>query len=142
MLGCTSKEVQSDRFAAAEALAERTRQVVVLKGAGTIVAHAQHGLRVCTRGTPAMATGGTGDVLAGVVGALLASMDGGSAEGALTLASVAVLWHALAGEAAAVGDRGLLASELADALPGVLVRGRPWQSRGPDTEPVSQSEST
>ncbi|MCB9659153.1 MAG: NAD(P)H-hydrate dehydratase [Sandaracinaceae bacterium] len=115
LLGLTSAEVQADRHVAAEALARRCGHVVALKGAGTIVASPDGGAWVCPYGTSAMGTGGTGDVLAGVIGALL-----GAGLGAVQAATAGVLWHALAGERAACGDRGLLASELAHALPGVL----------------------
>jgi NAD(P)H-hydrate epimerase len=115
LLGATASEVQADRYGAALQLAEQSGQVAVLKGAGTVVASPDGQLRVCPHGSPAMGTGGTGDVLAGVIGALLAS-----GLPALDAASAGVLWHALAGERAATGDRGLLASELANALPAAL----------------------
>ncbi len=118
LLGGTVGEVQADRYAAARRLAERTGQLVVLKGAGTVVAapDTSDPLRVCDRGSPAMATAGSGDVLAGVCGALLAA--GGTGPAA---AAVAVFLHAVAGEYAAKGCRaGLLAHELADYLPPVI----------------------
>jgi NAD(P)H-hydrate epimerase len=113
LLGCSTAEVQADRYAAADALAKKSGQVVVLKGARTIAAAADD-LRVCAEGTPALGVAGTGDVLSGVVGAL-----------ALTLAPIdaaiaGALLHALAGVEASVGDRGLIASEVADAVPVVL----------------------
>jgi len=118
LLGMTSQKVQADRYAAATQLAARSGQVVVLKGAGTIVAthHDERTqMHVIGRGTPALAVGGTGDVLAGVVGALLA--QGANAFDAAWLGA----WlHAVAGEEAAVTDRGLLAREVADAVPRVL----------------------
>ncbi|MCA9535805.1 MAG: NAD(P)H-hydrate dehydratase [Myxococcales bacterium] len=115
LLGVDTREVQADRYGAASELARRSGHVAVLKGAGTVVAAPEGELRVCPYGTPAMGTGGTGDVLAGVVGALLA---GGLRP--LSAATAGVLLHALAGERAAPGDRGMLASELADAVPHVL----------------------
>lgn len=119
LLGVSSGRVQADRYHAAETLAARTGQVVVLKGAGTVVASSR-GVSVCTRGTPALGVAGTGDVLAGAIGAALAS--GASPHDA---ANAAVVLHAAAGEHAAVGDRGLLASEVADAIPAVLRTARP-----------------
>jgi hydroxyethylthiazole kinase-like uncharacterized protein yjeF len=115
LLGQSTAEVQSDRYAAAEALARRSGQVVILKGARSIVAGAD-ALRVCAEGTPALGVAGTGDVLSGVVGAL-----------AMTLAPIdaaiaGAILHALAGIEASVGDRGLIASEVADAVPVVLAR--------------------
>ena len=115
LLGVDTASVQAGRYASVEALAARSGQVVVLKGEGTLVAQAGRGLCVCTHGTPAMGTGGTGDVLAGLIGALLAS-----GIPAFEAACAGVLLHALAGERAATGDRGLLASELAHAVPKVL----------------------
>lgn len=115
LLGVGVPEVQRDRFAAATTLSERAGAVVALKGAGTIVAAPGGARRVCRRGTPALGVAGTGDVLAGVLAAQLA---GGLP--VLEAASVAVLLHAVAGERAARGDRGLLASEVADAVPDVL----------------------
>ncbi|MFK7992178.1 MAG: NAD(P)H-hydrate dehydratase [Sandaracinaceae bacterium] len=118
MLGISSAEVQADRYRAAAALSARSGQVVVLKGAGTIVA-SNGKLGVCTRGTPALGVAGTGDVLAGAIGATLAS--GADPHDAAT---AAVVLHAVAGEQAAQGDRGLLASEVADALPAALQAAR------------------
>lgn len=115
LLGTTSEAVQANRYAAATELGARSGQVVVLKGAGTIVASPGGRLRVCGRGTPAMATAGTGDVLSGAVAAALVGID--DVEGAANAASAMVILHALAGERAARADRGLLASELAHHLP-------------------------
>lgn len=115
LLGRSTDEVQADRYAAAEALANESGQVVILKGARSIVAAADQ-LRVCAEGTPALGVAGTGDVLSGVIGAL-----------ALTLAPIdaaiaGALLHALAGVEASAGDRGLIASDLADAVPAVLAK--------------------
>jgi NAD(P)H-hydrate epimerase len=117
LLGTSTEAVQSDRYAAAATLAARSGHVVVLKGARTIVAGPDGGLRVCGEGTPALGVAGTGDVLAGLLGARLASGD----EAPLLDAMAAgVVLHALAGEHAARSDRGLLAHEVADALPDAL----------------------
>lgn len=116
LLGRPTEEVQAHRFAAARELASRAGQVTVLKGAGTIVAAADGRCRVVLRGTPALAVAGSGDVLAGACGALLAQ---GLAP--FEAASAAAWVHAVAGEVAAAGrDRGLLASEVADALSVVI----------------------
>jgi len=72
LLGVTTAVVQGDRLAAARELAARFNAIVVLKGSGTVVANAS-GMAVINRtGNPGMATAGTGDVLAGVCGSLLA----------------------------------------------------------------------
>jgi NAD(P)H-hydrate epimerase len=118
LLGISSAEVQADRYAAAMRIAVKTGAVVVLKGARTIIAEPGGAMRVCPTGTPAMAVAGTGDVLAGVIAALLGRA------GAFDAASAAVYLHGLAGELAAHGDRGLLASELAQHVPDAFVRCR------------------
>ena len=124
LLGCTSAEVQADRYAVAATLAQRSGHVVVLKGACSIVASPDGLLRVSARGTSALGVAGTGDVLAGAVGALLVVLP------AFDAASCAVFLHAVAGEIAAVADRGLLASEVADALPRALTT--TWQNANAD----------
>ncbi len=115
LLGISTAAVQVDRYAAAHALAERTGHVAVLKGARTIVAEPGGRMAVIAAGTPALGSGGTGDVLAGATGAMLA---GGSEP--FDAACAAALAHARAGELAARFDRGLLAHEVADALPRAL----------------------
>jgi NAD(P)H-hydrate repair Nnr-like enzyme with NAD(P)H-hydrate dehydratase domain len=111
----TTDEVQGDRCDAAARLAERTGAITILKGAGTVVAEPGGRMRVCSAGSPAMAVAGTGDVLSGVVAALLAN-----GIGAFDAASAAVQLHAMAGELAASSDRGLLATELAAKVPAAL----------------------
>ncbi|MFG6666803.1 NAD(P)H-hydrate dehydratase [Halomonas sp. HNIBRBA4712] len=109
LLECSVAEVQADRPAAARALQRARGGVVVLKGAGTLVA-GPGGLVVCPFGNPGMASGGMGDVLSGMLGTLVAQFDD------LELATrLGVMVHALAGDAAAKahGERGLLASDLA-----------------------------
>ncbi len=108
--GATVESVQRDRRAAAAGLAARYRAIAVLKGPHTLVAvpRPDTALRVCDRGNPGMATGGTGDVLAGTLGSLL--VQTGDLERS---AFAGVLLHALAGDSAAQdGERGLLASDL------------------------------
>jgi NAD(P)H-hydrate epimerase len=117
LLGSSTAEVQEDRFASAETLAKRLDAVVALKGARTVVAAPDGRIAVCPTGNEGMGTGGTGDVLCGVVGALLA---GG--ETPFDAACAGVYWHGLAGDRVAVerGTRGLLAGDVADALPAAL----------------------
>jgi hydroxyethylthiazole kinase-like uncharacterized protein yjeF len=115
LLGESTADVQANRFAAAERLARASGQVVILKGARSIVAGANE-LRVCAEGTPALGVAGTGDVLSGVVGALAMTLS------PIEAAIAGALLHALAGVEASVGDRGLIASEVADAVPLVLAR--------------------
>ncbi|MGM0987848.1 MAG: NAD(P)H-hydrate dehydratase [Pseudomonadota bacterium] len=109
LLGLDAGEVEADRPAAALALQQRYGGVVVLKGAGSLVAGPE-GLAVCPYGNPGMASGGMGDALSGILGALLA--QGLPLEPAVR---VGVLVHALAADMAArqSGERGLLAGDLA-----------------------------
>ena len=72
LLGVTAAVVQGDRLAAARELAARFAKIVVLKGSGTVIAGPDGMAVINTTGNPGLATGGTGDVLAGVCGALLA----------------------------------------------------------------------
>lgn len=113
LTGQTVTEVQADRMGAASSFASAHRAVVVLKGARTLIAEPGGQLRVNPTGNPGMATGGTGDVLSGMVGAFLAQ---GLAP--FDAASVGVLAHGLAGDAAARrwGRLGVVASDLTAAL--------------------------
>jgi len=96
-------------------LRERFGEVVVLKGAGTLVADGDR-IGVCDRGNPGMASAGMGDVLTGAIAGLRAQgLDAASA------ARVGVWAHASAGDlAAADGARGLIASDLFAPLKGLL----------------------
>lgn len=109
LLGCSTAEVQHDRFAAVKELQRRYGGAVILKGAGTLVAAGDYDqVGLCPYGNPGMATGGMGDVLSGVLGALLA--QGFSPANA---ARLGVCLHAVAGDrAAAVGQRGMMATDL------------------------------
>jgi NAD(P)H-hydrate epimerase len=111
LLGNAGAElVQRDRLAAARALADRYRATTVLKGPNTLVAApvGAEPIAVCDRGNPGMATGGTGDVLAGTLGGLLVQL--GDLDKA---ARAGVLLHALAGDDAAKGgERGTVAGDL------------------------------
>lgn len=111
LLGIETSAVQSDRLAAVRALAERYGATAVLKGACTLVCTAGE-VAVCDRGNPGMASGGTGDVLAGVLGGLLVQLRSEP-----IAARAGVLLHALAGDAAAMqGERGMVASDLMPEL--------------------------
>ena len=118
LLGNTAAEVEADRFGAARALVAATGAVVLLKGAHTIIAAPDSRVAVVPRACPSLATAGSGDVLGGVVAAMACSLPPFEA------ACAGVLLHALAGQAWSVAhggaDRGMLASEIADALPNVL----------------------
>ena len=109
LLGSDAASVARDRFAAARELARQYRAVVVLKGAGTLVAHPEGELAVCPWGNPGMSSGGMGDLLTGVVASLLAQ-----GLNAWRAARFGVALHARAADAAATeyGEAGLLASDL------------------------------
>src|SRR5439155_242573 len=111
--------VQADRLGAARAFARAERVVVVLKGARTIIASPDGATAICPTGNPGMASGGMGDVLSGVIGALLAQ---GLA--AYDAAALGVFAHGAAGDAVAArqGETGLLASDLLAELPVTLER--------------------
>jgi NAD(P)H-hydrate epimerase len=127
LLGTTSAAVEADRYAAVRTLASRAGSVVVLKGACTLIAHPDGRVVVNPAATPALATAGSGDTLAGITGAMLASLDPFDA------ACAAVFIHAAAAEAwsASHGDRGLLATEIADGVPDVLRALTQEHTRGP-----------
>jgi len=119
LLGIATAEIQADRFKAARALAQKYRAVVVLKGAGSLIAGPDGQMTVCPWGNPGMASGGMGDVLTGVIAGLLAQ-----GLGAWDAACLGVGLHARAGDLAArAGERGLLASDLFPYLR-ALVNGR------------------
>jgi NAD(P)H-hydrate epimerase len=107
LLGCTARDIQRDRFAAARALWEKYSGVCVLKGAGTLIAGGGE-LYVNTTGNPGMASGGMGDVLSGAIAGLAA--QGFALDEA---ARFGVYIHGAAADLAARdGERGLLASDL------------------------------
>lgn len=114
LLGCDTAQVQRDRLKAAMALRARFGAVVVLKGAGSLIVGER--VRLCPYGNPGMGVGGSGDVLTGVIVALL--VQGLDAE---TAAATGVLVHALAGDRAATrGERGMIPSDLVEALRAVV----------------------
>jgi hydroxyethylthiazole kinase-like uncharacterized protein yjeF len=118
LLGVATAAVQRDRLAAAAQLAGSLRATVLLKGVGTIVATADGAWTINPTGNPGLATAGTGDVLAGVIGALLA--QGAPAP----LAARAGAWaHGAAADRLAIargGTVGMTASEVALAVRDVL----------------------
>ena len=107
LLGCSAAQVQADRPQAAKELARRYQAIIVLKGAGSLIAAPDGRLAVCSNGHPAMAGAGFGDVLAGLIGALLAQ-----GLPAYAAACLAVWLHARAGEQLAGHGRGMAASDL------------------------------
>ena len=116
LLELSAQAIQSDRIAALVALRERYEGTVVLKGAGSLVSSMDGPPWVCTAGNPGMAAPGMGDVLTGIIAALMA--QGLDLEQA---ARTGVQAHAAAGDLAAeAGERGLIASDLLVELRAVL----------------------
>lgn len=114
VLGTSVAEIQADRVAAARQLAERSGAIVVLKGAGTVVAQRGRPTFINATGNPGMAKGGAGDVLSGVLGGLLAQRFD-----PLAAACTAAYVHGRAGDLAAWrrSQFGLNAGDLVDELP-------------------------
>ena len=109
LLGCSSQQVQDDRFSSVKDISEKYNCVAVLKGAGTLI-HTVHEkfVHLCRDGNAGMATAGMGDVLSGIIAGLLA--QGLSFTDA---ARCGVLVHALAADQVAQqGQRGMLATDL------------------------------
>lgn len=117
LLGRSTAEVQAARLVTAREAARRWRTTIVLKGACTVIAAPDGQARVSPIATPALATAGTGDVLAGVIGGLLAQ-----GLRPFDAASLGVYLHGVAGTAVAqdVGEAGTLAGDLLLALPRVM----------------------
>jgi NAD(P)H-hydrate epimerase len=118
LVGKETAGIQADRIGEAAALAATSEHlVVVLKGAGTVVTDGRRYF-VNTTGNPGMATGGTGDVLTGIITALLAQRLP-----AFEAAQLGVFVHGLAGDIARDhdGEIGMIAGDLVDALPDAFV---------------------
>ncbi len=113
LAGIDTAAVQADRIGVARRFAESHRCTVVLKGARTVVAAADGMVWVNPTGNPGMASGGMGDVLAGLIGALA-----GQGLGADQAACVGVYLHGLAADRVAEGGAiGMLATDVAEAIP-------------------------
>lgn len=128
LLRTTSAAVRADRAGAHARLCAASGGIVVLKGPGTLVGDGARRYR-CPHGSAVLATGGSGDVLAGMIAALLAERGTDTFEAAAT----AVAWHARAGdlvERADPGRRGLPASTLALTLAPALSAWRRLGARG------------
>lgn len=119
LLNCNIKDVQDRRVDSVLAAAQKYKAVTVLKGSKTLIASPQGKLLVNTTGNPGMATGGMGDVLAGIIGSFL-----GQGLEPLNAAALGVYFHGLAGDKAreVKGEMGLTAGDIIEYLPCVL-----WQ---------------
>jgi ADP-dependent NAD(P)H-hydrate dehydratase / NAD(P)H-hydrate epimerase len=117
LLGRLTRDIQANRLDAALELAERAQAIVVLKGAQTIIANSEGRIMINTTGNAALAQGGTGDVLTGMIGGFLAQkMEPFDA------ACLGVFLHGLAADVRAAwqGVCGMLAGELLEELPEVI----------------------
>lgn len=126
LLGCTVAEVQANRVTCAQKIAAQYTSVTVLKGSASIIAHPDGNHHINTTGNAALAVAGQGDVLSGVIVALLAQ-----GLSAFDAACLAVYWHGLAGELYAFeagGTVGLAASAMPSLLSRVINRWRAEQA--------------
>ena len=113
LLNCPVAEIENDRLLSAQRLVQRYGGVAVLKGAGTVVADKQGTLSIIDAGNAGMASGGMGDVLSGIIGALL-----GQALSPYDAACAGCIAHGAAADrlAAREGTRGMLATDLFSTL--------------------------
>lgn len=109
LLCCSSGEIQDNRFAAVRKLADLFSATALLKGAGTLITSIDSDIALCPHGNPGMAVGGMGDVLSGVIGAMLAQ-----GLSPFAAAETAASLHALAGDriAGEFGRVGMAATDL------------------------------
>ena len=111
LLACSTKDIQLDRLSSALAIQEQYSGVTVLKGSGTLVCYEQE-IYFCTSGNVSLATGGTGDVLTGIIAGLIAQ-----GVGLLEAASAGTMIHGTAAELVSKnGTRGVLAQDLFPAI--------------------------
>ncbi len=118
LVGTSTREVLSRRLEVVRELSARCRSVVLLKGQATLIAEPDGRAAVNPTGNPGMATGGTGDVLAGLIGALLAC-----GQDPFSAAAAGVYVHGLAGDRArdGRGTHSLVAGDLLAELPGAVL---------------------
>ncbi len=117
LLGIPSADVQKDRINISSAFAIKFNVVLVLKGAATVVATPDGRVSINSTGNPGMATGGTGDVLTGMIGGFLAQ-----GHTAAQAAQLGVYLHGLAGDLAAKekGEAAMIAGDLIEKIPEAL----------------------
>jgi NAD(P)H-hydrate epimerase len=126
LTGLTVEAIQADREAVAARFASEWHQVVVLKGAKTVIADPGGKVVVNPHSNPALASAGTGDVLAGIIGGLLAQ-----GQPPFVAAVTGVFLHGAAGDEASsrMGDAGVLASDLLPLIPQVIRGLKPFVER-------------
>lgn len=115
LTGLTIAAVQRDRLNVARRFAREHQLIVVLKGNRTLIAQPDGTVWVNTTGNPGMATGGTGDILTGMVAGLIAQNPGRIADAVIA----AVHLHGMAGDVAreGMGEHSMVATDLLTALP-------------------------
>ncbi len=119
LLGGTVAEVQADRIETVRNFCQRHRTFVVLKGARSIIGEPGGKIYINPTGNPGMATGGSGDILSGMVGAFLArGMD------SLAALEAGVFLHGLAGNLARdeKGEEGVIAGDILEAIPRAILK--------------------
>ena len=126
LTGLSIAEIQAKRLEVARQFAREHELIVVLKGHRTLIASPDGTVWVNPTGNPGMATGGTGDVLTGMVAGLIAQHP----QHALEATALAVYLHGLAGDLAreAVGESSLVATDLVRFLPEAFARTRSRKS--------------
>ncbi len=128
LIGKSTKDVQPDRLGVAQQLAANSGATVVLKGDRTIIAFPDGDTWVNPTGSPAMATGGTGDILTGMIAGLLAQHPPSDRSEDWKRAVIAAVWlHGRCGELAGEdwGEQATLATDLLDFLPEAMNEVRP-----------------
>jgi len=117
LLKCQVADIETDRISAACQLQKTFGGTLLLKGAGTVIATGTNPVDIVSGSNPGMATGGMGDVLSGIAGALYAQL--GDPERAATLAATVHL-EAACRASESKGFMGLIPGDVIDALPGVF----------------------
>jgi NAD(P)H-hydrate epimerase len=122
LAGCSTAEVQKDRLGVARKFAREHELIVVLKGHRTLVVRPEGEAWVNMTGNPGMATGGTGDILTGMVAAMIAQHS----KEPLMAACAAVYLHGLSGDVAreSMGEHSLVATDLLQGLPQAFEQAR------------------
>jgi len=118
-VGASVEEIQKDRIRSAVALAKKIGAIVVLKGARTVIASKEGNSWVNLTGNPGMATGGSGDILTGIIGGLLTQKLS-----SLEAAKTGVYLHGYAADLAAQkkGEISLIASDTLETIPEAIRR--------------------
>ena len=111
----------SDRMQCALDMAEQLKAYVILKGAETVIASRSGLVYIDTHGTPDLSTAGTGDILAGLIGSMLASWQPDSDEQIMEVLSYAVQAHGLAGKYAGKRNQPVVATDVLKALPKIFL---------------------